>query len=169
LVKGILIGVETTASRNSASPIVPAPVLASWSSEQAIVLAAAEIPDAEKARAAAIVMGCGGDVGELPVVWWQENWMTAAQFVETVEPLDRLEVYEGTISHEDDDEVTKREFESSFKASPTIAQTTDGRYGRPRDTDWISTVTKGHGLTPLEVIEALLCEAWGISRAKTTC
>ncbi len=161
LIAGILIGVETTASRNSASPIVPPPVLASWSSEQAIALAAAEIPDAEKARAAAIVVGCGGDVGELPVVWWQEKWMTASQFVEAVEPLDRLEVYEGTISHEDDDDVTKREFESSFKANVKIAQTTDGRYGRLRDTDWISTVTKGGGSTPLDVIEALLCEAWG--------
>ena len=161
LIAGILVGVETTASRNSASPIVPAPVLASWSSEQAIALAAAEIPDAEKARAAAIVMGCGGDAGELPVVWWQEKWMTASQFVEAVEPLDRLEVYEGSISHEDDDDVTKREFESSFKASAKIAQTADGRYGRLRDTDWISTVTKGGGSTPLDVIEALLCEAWG--------
>lgn len=160
-VAGILIGVETTASRNSASPIVPAPVLASWSSEQAIALAAAEIPDSEKARAAAIVMGCGGDVGELPVVWWQDKWMTASQFVEAVEPLDRLEVYEGTIGHEDDDDVTKREFESSFKASAKIAQTADGRYGRLRDADWISTVTKGGGSTPLDVIEALLCEAWG--------
>src|SRR3546814_5155129 len=54
-IAGILIGVETTASRNSASPIVPAPVLASWSSEQATILTAAEIPDAEKAQADAIV------------------------------------------------------------------------------------------------------------------
>ncbi|MGN7931904.1 HD domain-containing protein [Sphingopyxis sp. 22461] len=161
LVAGILIGVETTASRNSASPIIPAPVLASWSSEQAIVIGGAEIPDAEKARAAAIVMGCGGDVAELPVVWWQEEWMTASKFVDAVKPLDRLDIYEGSISHEDDDDVTKREFESSFKASAKIAQTVDGRYGRLRDADWIAAVTQGNGSTPLEVIEALLCEAWG--------
>src|SRR3546814_12987258 len=49
-IAGILIGVETTASRNSASPIVPAPVLASWSSEQANILTAAEKPDLEKAQ-----------------------------------------------------------------------------------------------------------------------
>lgn len=46
-IAGILIGVEKTASRNYASPIVSAPVLASWSSEQATILTAAEIPDAE--------------------------------------------------------------------------------------------------------------------------
>ncbi|GAB1581081.1 ATP-binding protein [Phyllobacterium phragmitis] len=158
LVAGILLGVETTASRNSASPIIPAPVLASWSSEQAIVIGAAEIPDAEKAQAAAIVMACGGDVAELPVVWWHEEWMTTSQFVSAVKPLDRLEVYEGSISHEDDDDVTKREFESAFKANAQIAQTVDGRFSR---NDWIAAVTQGNGSTPLEVIEALLCEAWG--------
>lgn len=161
LVAGILIGVETTASRNSASPIIPAPVLASWSSEQAIVIGGAEIPDAEKARAAAIVMGCGGDFAELPVVWWQEEWMTASKFVDAVKPLDRLEICEGSISHEDDDDVTRREFESSFKANAKIAQTVDGRYGHLRHTDWIAAVTQGNGSTPLEVIEGLLCEAWG--------
>eukprot|EP01013_Petalomonas_cantuscygni_P030171 TRINITY_DN56103_c0_g1_i1.p1 TRINITY_DN56103_c0_g1~~TRINITY_DN56103_c0_g1_i1.p1 ORF type:complete len:852 (+),score=69.39 TRINITY_DN56103_c0_g1_i1:143-2557(+) len=160
LIAGILIGVETTASRNSGSPIIPAPVLASWSSEQAIIIGAAEIPDAEKARAASIVMGCGGDVAELPVVWWQEEWMTASRFVDTVTPLERLEVYEGSISHEDDDDVTKREFESSFKANAKIAQTDDS-YDRPRDNKWISTVTQGNGSIPMEVIEALLCETWG--------
>lgn len=160
-IAGILIGVETTASRNSASPIVPAPVLASWSSEQATILTAAEIPDAEKAQAAAIVMGCGGDVAGLPVVWWQDEWMTASQFVDAVKTLDRLKVHEGSISHDDDDDVTKREFESSFKASAKIAQTVDGKYGRIRDTDWISAVTQGNGSTPLEVIEELLCDAWG--------
>src|SRR3546814_15248859 len=46
-IAGILIGVETTASRNSASPIVHAPLPASWSSEHATLLTAAEIPAPE--------------------------------------------------------------------------------------------------------------------------
>jgi hypothetical protein len=161
LMSGILIGVETTASRNSAKPIVPAPVLASWSSEQAIVLAAAEIPDTEKARAAAIVMGCGGNFSELPVILWHEEWMTASQFIDAVKTIDRLEVYEGFISHEDDDDVTRREFEKSFKAYSKIAQSMDGKYGHRRGTDWIAAITQGGGSTPLEVIEGLLADAWG--------
>jgi hypothetical protein len=161
LVAGILIGVETTASRNSASPIVPASVLASWSSEQAILIDAAELPDAEKARAAAIVMRCGGDFGELPVIWWHEEWMTATKFLETVKTLDRLELHEGSITHEDDDEVTKREFESSFKAYAQTAQTVDGMFGLLGDTNWIASITQGNGSTPLDVIEELLCKAWG--------
>jgi len=161
MVAGILIGVETTASRNSASPIVPAPVLASWSSEQALALAAAEIPDAEKARAAVIVMACGGDVSDLPVVWWQEEWMTASQFAAALDSFDRLVVHEGSISHDDDDDVTKREFESSFKADAQVARTADGRYGRLRGADWITAVTQGSGSTALDVIESLIGDAWG--------
>lgn len=106
-------------------------------------------------------MGCGGDIVGLPVVWWQDEWMTASQFVDAVKTLDRLEVHEGSIRHDDDDDITRREFESSFKASAKIAQTVDDKYGRIRDTDWISAVTQGNGSTPLEVIEELLCDAWG--------
>jgi hypothetical protein len=161
LVTGILIGVETTASRNSASPIVPAPVLASWSSEQAILIGAAELPDAEKARAAAIVMRCGGDFAELPVIWWRKEWMTAAKFTDTIKPLDRLELHAGFVTHDDDDDVTKREFESSFEADGEIATTVDGLYGLLRDSNWIAAITQGHGSTPVDVIEQLLREAWG--------
>lgn len=161
LVAGILLGVETTASRNSAIPVVPMPVLASWSSEQAIVIGKAELPDSDKARAAAVVMACGGDVAELPVIFWQEKWMNTSQFVDIVKSLDRLVVYEGSISHDDDDYVTKREFESSFVADQKIAQTADGKYSHMRDTDWITAITKGSGSTPVEVVEELLVESWG--------
>src|SRR3546814_15481085 len=87
--------------------------------------------------------------------------MTASQFGDAVKTLDRLEVHEESISHDDDDDVTKREFESSFKASAKIAQTVDGKYGRIRDTDWISAGTQGNGATALAVLEELLCDAWG--------
>lgn len=160
-ISGILIGVETTASRNSASPIVPAPVLASWSSEQAIMIGAADLSDAEKARAAAIVMRCGGDFGELPVIWWREEWMTATKFLSTVKSLDRLELHSGSITHEDDDDVTKREFESAFKPYAQIAQTVDGMYGLLRGSDWIASISQGKASAPLDVIEELLCKAWG--------
>ncbi|GAB5373820.1 MAG: hypothetical protein AcusKO_02820 [Acuticoccus sp.] len=140
MVAGILVGVETTASRNSASPIVPAPVLASWSSEQAILIGSAELPDAEKARAAAIIMRCGGDFAELPVVWLQEKWMTALEFAQAIKPLCRLEVHGGSISHDDDDDVTKRVFESSFTAYAKIAQTVDVVHGRLHNADWIAAL-----------------------------
>lgn len=161
LVAGILIGVETTASRNSACPIVPAPVLASWSSEQAMMIGAAELSDAEKAKAAAIVMRCGGDFAELPVIWWREEWMNAAVFLDTVKMLDRLELHSGSITHDDEDDVTKRAFESFFEPYPHIAQTVDGIYSHSKNTDWIASITQGNASTPLDVIEELLFKAWG--------
>lgn len=161
LIAGILIGVETTASRNSASPIVPAPVLASWSSEQAIILGSASIPNMEKARAAAIVMSCGGDTAELPFVWWQQEWMTTLQFLAAVKPLDLLEVHVGFMSHEDYDDVTRMQFEASFSADASIAQTVDAINGSLFDKNWIDHVTQGRGFTPLKVIEMLLRTVWG--------
>lgn len=161
LVTGILLGVETTASRNSATPIVPAPVLAAWASEQAITFADAEVPDSQKARTAAVVMACGGNVAKLPVIWWQDVWMNTEQFVEAVQSLDQLVVHEGPISHEDDDDVTKRDFEASFAAEVSVAHTATGRYHSAGKTNWIAAITQGHGVTPVQVIEQLIEGTWG--------
>lgn len=160
-IAGVLLGIETTASRNAAEPIVPAPVLASWSSEQAIILSDAEIPDGEKAWAAAIVMACGGDIADLPVVWWQDEWMARTNFIETLRSVDQLVLHGGAISHEDDDDVTKREFESNFTAYPKVAQTAEPRYDHVKSTKWITAITQGNGQSPLEAIEELIIEAWG--------
>src|SRR5690606_38078347 len=103
LIDGILIGSETTASRNSALPIVPAPVLAAWSSAQALAFQSAEVSDLEKAKVAAVVLACGGDIAELPIVFWQKKWMTALQFTTEVKALDRFVVHQGEISHDEDD------------------------------------------------------------------
>lgn len=159
LIEGILIGVETTASRNSAKPIVPAPVLAAWASEQAIVLATAAVSDAEKARAAAIVLALGGDVSELPIVLWQGEWMTSQQFAAALHDIDRLVLHEGSISHEEDDNVTKREFESSFEADSKVARTVTG--GHDKNREWVAAITRGNGATPGQVIEQLIIAAWG--------
>ena len=48
LIAGVLIGIETTASRNTALPIVPAPVLAAWASEQALALKKPRCPIAKR-------------------------------------------------------------------------------------------------------------------------
>ena len=160
LVAGILLGTETTASRNDANPIVPAPVLASWASEQAILIGDSELSDEKKAKAAAIVMACGGDYAELPIILWREEWMTARQFVDAASRLNRLVVHKGLISHEDEDDVTRREFDSCFQADATTAQTVDDVVGYHR-AKWIATIAHGSGQTPLEVIKVVLREAWG--------
>lgn len=167
LVAGILLGVETTASRNSAIPIVPAPVLAAWASEQAITLVDAEVSDTEKARTAAVVMACGGDVAKLPVILWQDAWMNTDEFLAALQSLDQLRIHEGPISHDDDDDVTKRDFETSFEADNNIAHTTDARYNTAVRTDWIAAITQGHGKMLLQVIEQLIDDAWGTVDVET--
>lgn len=161
LIAGLLLGVETTASRNTAEPIVPAPVLASWSSEQALIVSGAEVPDDEKALAAAIVMACGGDIADLPVVWWQDKWMSRTHFVEVLRSVDRLVLHEGDISHEDDDDVTKRDFQSDFTAYPKVARTAGSQYNQVKTTKWIVAITQGTGDSPLEAIENLIITIWG--------
>ncbi|WP_158918716.1 ATP-binding protein [Caulobacter sp. S45] len=160
-VAGILIGVETTASRNAARPVVPSPVLAAWASEQAIILSKAEVPDGEKAKAAAIILACGGQIADLPIIFWQEEWMTPAQFSAALQTLDRLVLHEGSITHEEDDDVTKRDFERYFQAEGEVGQTTNGRYSQTHRSDWIAAITQGVSATPVRVIEALIAEAWG--------
>lgn len=161
MVAGILIGVETTASRNAAVPVVPKPVLTAWSSEQAILLSDADLPDSEKARAAVIVMACGGDVAALPVVRWQGVWMTKEEFVEALKMVTQLVLHTGPVEHEDDDDVTKREFESSFEADSNVAQTAGRNYGLLRNGSWVAAVTQGSGKSPVQTIEELVLEAWG--------
>ncbi|MBG0809930.1 ATP-binding protein [Methylosinus sp. H3A] len=160
LIAGVLIGIETTASRNTALPIVPAPVLAAWASEQALAFEKADVPDREKARAAEIVLAFGGDIAGLPLILWQGRWMSAAEFTETVKDLNSVLVHQGEISHDDDDTVTKREFEASFEVRGIIAQTTGSNYSSVRKTNWVMAITKGSGTTPHEAIEQLLESAW---------
>lgn len=156
LVSGILIGVENTASRNSATPIVPAHVLSAWASEQAMTFGEAAIPDAEKARVAAIVMALSGDVADLPIIWWRGQWMNSKQFAETLASTDRLALYEGLVSHNDGDNVTKRDFESWFEADEEIGQT----IGAGHNPEWIVAINQGTGATPTQVIEKLVLETW---------
>jgi hypothetical protein len=160
-IAGILLGIETTAARNTAEPIVPAPVLAAWASGQAILLSAAPVPDEEKARGAAIVLACGGDAGDLPLVWWQGAWKSAAQLADALSSVDRFVLHEGSVSHEEDDDVTKREFNDAFEPDSQVAQTVNERYNRVTSTDWIAAVMQGGGATPVQLIEQQIITAWG--------
>jgi hypothetical protein len=161
MIAGILIGVETTASRNAAQPIVPAPVLAAWASEQALAIAAADLTDASKARAAAIVLACGGDISELPIVYWQSRWLSISQFAAQAKDLENFIIYDGEVSHEDDDDVTKRAFESSFEINESVAHTVGSSGGFLHNGAWIASIMQGKGQEPMQIIEKVLHHSWG--------
>ncbi|BCP53892.1 hypothetical protein K32_25090 [Kaistia sp. 32K] len=161
LISGVLVGVETTASRNTALPIVPPPVLAAWASEQALVFEAADLPGYDKARAAEIVLALGGDLAGLPIVSWNGEWISSLEFSQIVKELSQIIVHRGEVDHDEDDSVTKRDFEDNFEIWDDIALTVDTRYSRVQRTSWVAEVTKGNGSAPIDVIEHLLASAWG--------
>lgn len=155
-VAGILAGVETTASRNAADLIIPPEVLSAWASGQAEAIAASDITSAEKARAAAIVAACGGNVGELPILEWKGQWMTAGQFREAVRTAEALQVHVGEISHEDDDDVTRRQFDESFELDHDLIRTDEGQNAK-----WLIGQSGGNGYVLEQLIDHIVKTEWG--------
>jgi hypothetical protein len=79
-VDGVLAGEAITAARDLAIPIVPADVLVAWATEQAMLILGARVEDERKARAAEVVLECGGDIGQLPIVQWAGEWLNTEEF-----------------------------------------------------------------------------------------
>ncbi|NVN44651.1 ATP-binding protein [Asaia siamensis] len=158
-VKGILIGVETTAARDLALPIVPPEVLAAWSSEQASLISDAAISDDQKAKAAAIVSACGGDIAGLPIVCWQGEWMNTAQFRDAIKLVDRIEIHDGLIEHEDSDDVTGHSFDNFFEITPMMAYTVENEYSNVYD-GWIQNISK-QKMGPISgLVKEIISRVW---------
>lgn len=161
LIAGILVGVETTAARNEAEPIVPTSVLAAWASEQAIRLSAAPIPDSAKARAAIVVLALGGNAADLPIVRWKNEWKSARDFATVLQGIDSFMLHEGLVSHDDGDDVTVHDFDDEFDPSTDLAESATQLFSFLRSADWITPVIKNAGTTPIKLIEQQVINAWG--------
>ena len=116
-------GRETTASRNLAIVDLPPEVLAEWSSDQAMLLESAKLEDEMKAYGAAVVLLCGGDIGELPIVRYNGMWHSTEAFKNTLVELDEVAVlFESDVKYDlDVDDVLPREFTHSFVESKSVA------------------------------------------------
>jgi hypothetical protein len=117
-VRGILLGRESTASRNEAYVIAPTEVLKAWATEQAGLIAKADLYGGDKALAAQIVLHCGGDIGSLPVAKLNGDWLSESQLRKYVRTSDdELIVHAGTnvFYDEDEDDVHPREFQEEFQ------------------------------------------------------
>ena len=122
-ISGLLQGKETTASRNSAEVDLPPEVLTEWSSEQAKLMESAKLEDEMKAYGAAVVLLCGGDIGELPIVRYNGMWYSTEAIKNTLVDLDELAVFfESDIKYDEDiDDVLPREFTHSFVENKSVA------------------------------------------------
>ena len=159
---GILIGIEDTASRNSAIPLVPPSVLAAWSSEQAGIIACADISDNEKAMAAAIILGCGGDIEDLPIVNIDDLWMNRSEFEDHLRNVDQIAVVDGPIEYDEDDDVAYRSFAVWFEVEPTLARTAKRPFGGLLDIDWTENHLKIGDRRPMEYVQEVILQTWGV-------
>jgi hypothetical protein len=120
---GILVGTPQTAARDSALPIVPAELLSSWASEQAILIAGSSLSGEAKLQAAGVVMQCGGAPGNLPILKCSDDYPTLEELRNLLVGLKQFKVYEGSeIDYdEDQDQCHPREFAKDFEVEPSIA------------------------------------------------
>lgn len=120
--EGVLVGKESTASRNDATAIVPPDILSAWASEQAELIAASSTYDYAKCVMAQVVLRCGGAIGNLPVARWAGNWMSQDELKNKIATRSTIYVYnEDEVTYDADyDDVHPREFESGFAESRTV-------------------------------------------------
>lgn len=121
-IRGVLLGQESTAARNSAFPIAPPGVLAAWATEQAELLTSAELHGEDKARAAQVVLMCGGDIGDLPVARLNGTWLSTRDLEGVLAGIDEVYVhFAGDVRYDEDtDDVHPKEFANHFKEAEGI-------------------------------------------------
>lgn len=122
-IQGVLIGRTLTAARDRAIPIVSSAGLATWASAQASSIARTSGDELYKARCAEVVLECGGDIGDLPIVRrGVDEWLSSKEFCELIVKLDELLItFDGEFSYEEDeDNVLPREFREGFEIGAEV-------------------------------------------------
>jgi hypothetical protein len=115
---GILCGETDIAARNSAMPTVPTAILREWASEQGKLIAKQKLSFDNKLSAAAVVLLCGGQIGDLPFVVQNNECLNITEIKEILRNSNVVRVYEGIeISYDEgaDEEVAPRDFRDSFE------------------------------------------------------
>lgn len=165
-IAGILVGTPQTVARDSALPLVSADLLSSWASEQAVIIAASNLPGDVKLHAAGIVMQCGGAPGTLPILKLGDDYPSLNELRELLTTVDQLKVYEGDdISYDEDkDSCLPRDFSRSFQTEPFIAFLCrmPGKILEAEGKTWPECILNQIELATYETqLRALLEEAWG--------
>jgi hypothetical protein len=122
-IRGILLGRESTASRNEAFALAPAPVLRAWATEQASLISKASLSGEDKALAAQIVLHCGGKIGRLPVARFKGEWINEAELRTHLRNASEkiiLHIGSNVDYDEDEDDVHPREFNDHFQDAEDV-------------------------------------------------
>ena len=144
---GVLKGEVLTAARDVSVPVVTADVLSAWASEQASLIGRLNVDDAIKARAAEIVLECGGLVKGLPIVQKAGDWLSEDEFAELVSEKSEIFVsFDGEFSYDEStDDMHPREFRDDFELNENIIIVPDenGAVIRSRGVNWPAMLFPG--------------------------
>src|SRR3546814_17869644 len=121
--EGVLLGEAVTAARNAANPTVNTSTLATWASEQAQLVARTVDDEEIQAKAAEVVLECGGKIADLKIVKWGADWLNSQELSERLIAVDRFDVsYNGEFEFDEDvDDVMTHPFRIECEQSEDVA------------------------------------------------
>lgn len=157
---GIVTGGEVeTVARDQGRFTAPPDAFAMWATEQGRLLEKAAVTDEQKAEGAEIIIGCGGTIGNLPIAYSGNKWLTVEELRPLIASKLEIVVHVGKITHESDDDVGQHYFDREFTLAPDIIIVAES------SEDFMYRVRFGRdGPRPkflLRVFEDLLQTIWG--------
>lgn len=165
---GVLLGEAVTAARDVANPLVDAKTLAAWATEQATLISATVTDEEIQAKAAEVVLECGGDVGELKILKWGSEWLSSDEFRYRLDEVERVDIYfDGEFSYdEDQDNVMPREFREEFTQEDDVALVLrhDGAILRGGGIHWPNAIIGRPAWSDSQVaahVRSLIAKDWG--------
>ncbi len=167
-VQGILLGEAITAARDAAQPLATKEALARWASNQARLISESVADEEYQAKSAEVVLECGGDIGDLKIVKWGNDWLNALEFVAKLQYAEQLVIgFGGDFDYDEDrDDVHPREFRADFIQHSEIAIVLrhDGSILRSSNLSWPNGLTgrpKWSDSNVAAFVRDLIARVWG--------
>ena len=167
-VEGVLLGAAVTATRDSAQPLVSKDALAQWASNQAELIAASVKDEERQARAAEVVLECGGNIGSLKFIKWGADWLTAGEFKDVLLSVTQFAIsFDGDFEYnEDQDDVHPKEFREYFEISENVAVVLnhDGAILKAGKHSWPKSLTGGSRISDSNTAshgKEMIRQVWG--------
>ena len=167
-VRGVLVGEALTIARNAGRPTAPLGALAKWASMQAVLIAETIKDEQQQAGSAEVVLECGGEVGDLKIVRWGMEWLSASEFKARLRDLEKIAVsLQGDFVYDEgEDDVLPRDFEWSFCVSDDVVVVLkcQGNVVRAGKNSWPKCATQLSGSEfskVADLVKDLIRDVWG--------
>lgn len=154
---------QTDLARKTAVPDVSVEALQKWAEHQKLLLSGHQ---AINEKNSALLACCGASRSDLALGKLGGKLLTSEEFVSKVKDLSELFVHDGEISHDDDDDVRRREFNDAFEPKEPLFEFEKGRMP-----DWLDKIadasTDRTGWSLRRFVHLALIAAWGDYEEKT--